>query len=155
MSDDINIGYSKKDIVKTFDVDKVNEVLSKENLFSYLGLRVIKLDKGLAVTSLQYSANVLRVGNVLHGGAIMATIDYTGGLAVMTVNDGDDQVTQELKINFLEPMKDGPFTCVGKVIRAGRVSVVVEVDFYDKKQVLGAKALGTWYTLRGRKVNSR
>ena len=122
-------------------------------MFSYIGLKVIKLDKGYAETELAYSENILRTGGVLHGGAIMTVIDYTGGLATMTVNDGDDQVTQELKINFLEPMKNGPFRCVGRVIRAGRTAVVVEVEFYDRDGVLGAKALGTWYILRGRRVS--
>ncbi|BCU70216.1 esterase [Stygiolobus caldivivus] len=126
--------------------------MSREKLFSYLGLKVIKIEKGYVETSLEYSENVLRIGGVLHGGAIMTTIDYTGGLATMTVNDGEDQVTQELKINFLEPMSNGPFRCVAKVVRAGRTAVVVEVDFFDKDGVLGAKALGTWYILRGRRV---
>jgi hypothetical protein len=35
---------------------------------------------------------------------ICAAIDFTGGLAVLTVNDKDDQVTAELKVNFLEPL---------------------------------------------------
>jgi uncharacterized protein (TIGR00369 family) len=153
MTDESIQGYNKIEIVKTFDVDRINKILSIENLFSYLGLRVIKIDKGYAETVLNYSENVLRIGGVLHGGAIMSTIDYTGGLATMTVNDGDDQVTQELKINFLEPMKDGPFRCVGKIIRAGKTAVVVEIEFYDKNNVLGAKALGTWYILRGRSVS--
>jgi acyl-coenzyme A thioesterase PaaI-like protein len=50
-------------------------------------------------------------------------------------------------------MKDGPFRCVGKIIRAGKTAVVVEIEFYDKNNVLGAKALGTWYILRGRSVS--
>ena len=34
----------------------------------------------------------------------------------MTVNDGMDQVTQEVKINFLAPMSKGPFRIEGNNI---------------------------------------
>lgn len=78
----------------------------------------------------------------------MSAIDITGGLAALTVNDAMDQVTQELKINFLEPMYKGPFTIEGKVLRKGSTVIVVEIEFKDADGKLGAKAIGSWYILR-------
>lgn len=123
-------------------------MLNLEKLASYIGLKVVKVSKGYAETTFDYSENVTRLGGILHGGVIMTVLDYTGGIATMTVNEGFNQVTQELKVNFLEAMKDGPFKCIGKVIRAGKTTVVVDLSLYDANNVLGAKALGTWHILR-------
>jgi len=69
-----------------------------------LEVKIISLEPGRAVIEIPYKQELTRRGKVLHGGMIMTAIDIAGGLAVLTVNDGVDQVTQELKINFLEPI---------------------------------------------------
>ncbi|WP_276936298.1 PaaI family thioesterase, partial [Ferroplasma acidiphilum] len=66
------------------------------------------------------------------------------------VNDGMDQVTQEVKVNFLAPMSEGPFRIEGKAIKAGRTAVIVEIKLFDSEGKLGIVALGTWYVIRDR-----
>ena len=78
----------------------------------------------------------------------MTAIDNACGLAVMTVNPGRDQVTMELKVNFLNQLKDGTFHVQGSVVRAGRTAIVAEGEIRDSKGVLCAKGLGTWLVLR-------
>lgn len=123
-------------------------------MFRYIGAKIILLERGRAVVEIPYKPELTRRGGVLHGGIIMTAIDFTGGLAALTVNDGIDQVTQELKVNFLEPMYKGPFKVEGKVIRKGRSIIVAEVEFRDAEGVLGAKGLGSWYILRDKKVQT-
>jgi len=127
---------------------------NSDQVFKYIGAKILLLEHGRAVIEIPYKPELTRRGGVLHGGIIMTAIDFTGGLAALTVNDGIDQVTQELKVNFLEPMYKGPFKVEGKVIRKGRTIIVVDVEFRDAEGVLGAKALGSWYILRDRKVES-
>lgn len=91
---------------------------------------------------------------MIHGDVIMTAIDITGGIATFSVNDGIDQVTQELKVNFLEPMYKGPFTVEGKVIRKGKTSVVVEITFKDVEGKIGAIGLGTWYIIKDKSVEA-
>ena len=124
-------------------------------VFKFLEVKIINLEPGRAVIEIPYKQELTRRGNVLHGGMIMTAIDIAGGLAVLTVNDGVDQVTQELKINFLEPMYKGPFRVEGKVIRKGNTTVVVQVEFRDSEGKLGAIALGTWFILRKKVQNEK
>jgi len=63
------------------------------------------------------------------------------------VNQGRNQVTVELKVNFLEAMPKGDAFCEAKVVRAGKNIVVCEMDVTDEKGRLCAKGLGTWMIL--------
>lgn len=132
---------------------QISEVLSKEPVFSFIGANIVELKEGYAKLSIPFKPEITRRGGVLHGGIIMTAMDIVGGLVTLTVNDGKDQVTQELKINFLEPMSKGPFTCEGQVIRKGKNTVVVEIKFFDSENKLGAIALGTWFILRDKEVS--
>ena len=89
----------------------------------------------------------MRWGGIVNGGVIMTVIDLAIGLAVMTVNNGYNQYTAELKVNFLQPLKEGPFTSIGRVIRKGRTLVVGEAEVFDSRNVLCAKGIGTWFIL--------
>ncbi|ARM76738.1 PaaI family thioesterase [Acidianus manzaensis] len=128
------------------------KIISVEPVFSLLGAKIIELKEGYAKIAIEYKSELTRRGGVLNGGIIMTTMDFAGGLATLTVNDGIDQVTQELKTNFLEPMSKGPFYCEGRVVRKGRTTVVVEIKFFDSENKLGAIGLGTWYIIRDRKI---
>ena len=106
-----------------------------------------RVDSGSVQLSFPMSEKVTRWGGIVHGGVVMTALDNACGLAVMTVNPGKNQVTMELKVNFLEPLTDGPFRVLGRVIRAGRTAIVAEGEIRDSKDVLCAKGIGTWLVL--------
>jgi uncharacterized protein (TIGR00369 family) len=116
-------------------------------LFGTIGYEVVKVGKGRAELRFPLSRAVARRGGMVHGGVIMYTLDNVSGIAVMTVNPGVDQLTMELKVNFLEPLKNGPFIARGKVIRAGKTVAVAEGEVKDAKGRVCAKSLGTWYLI--------
>lgn len=131
------------------DLETLNQMFEQnESLYSYIGIKITKLEKGYCQLSLPYSEKITRAGNVVHGGIMMTAVDYAGGITSMTVNDGMDQVTQEVKINFLAPMSKGPFRIEGRVIKPGRTAVIIEIKFFDSEDKLGVIALGTWYIIR-------
>jgi uncharacterized protein (TIGR00369 family) len=119
-------------------------------LFRAVGYQVGKVGKGRAELTFPFSKAVARRGSIVHGGIIMYTLDNVCGIAVMTVNPGVDQLTVELKVNFLEPLKDGPFRATGKVIRSGTTLAVAEGEVRDRRGRLCAKGIGTWYMIRKR-----
>jgi uncharacterized protein (TIGR00369 family) len=119
-------------------------------LFRTVGYKVVKMEEGRAMLSFPFSDAIARRGGMVHGGIEMYTLDNACGMAVMTVNPGVDQVTLELKVNFLEPLKKGPFSAVGKVVRVGGSTAVAEGELRDADDVLCAKSLGTWYMIRRR-----
>jgi uncharacterized protein (TIGR00369 family) len=135
-------------------LNELVEIIYKnaDPVFKYVGAKIILLETGHSIVEIPYKEELTRRGKVLHGGIIMTAIDFTGGLAALTLNDGVDQVTQELKVNFLEPMYKGPFRVEGKVVSKVRNSVVVDVEFRDSEDKLGAKALGSWFILKDKKV---
>jgi len=123
---------------------------SESGLFSLAKFSVKKVGDGFAELSFPFSQAIARHGGMVHGGITSFALDNVGGIAVMTNNTGIDQVTLELKINFLEPLRKDPFTAKGTVIRHGRTTSVAEAELKDASGMLCAKALGTWYMIHGK-----
>ena len=119
-------------------------------LWKAVGYKVAKVGDGKAELAFPYGKAITRRGGIVHGGIIMYTLDNVCGIAVMTVNPGVDQVTMELKINFLEPLKNGPFVARAKVVRAGGTVAVAEGEIRDAKGQVCAKGMGTWYLMKKR-----
>lgn len=119
-------------------------------LYSTVGYEVVRVEDGVAELRFPFSKAITRRGDMVHGGIIMFTLDNVCGIAVMTVNPGIDQLTTELKINFLEPMRKGPFSAVGKVVRAGNTMAVAEGEIRDAEGKLCAKGMGTWLMVKKR-----
>lgn len=127
---------------------EMQKVLWKEApLFERIGLTVDKIGDGMIEMSFRYTEEIGRSRGMVHGGIGMYVLDTAAGLAVMTQNHGVDQLTLELKVNFLEPMKNSPFHAVGRVVRVGRTTAVSEGEITDAHDRLCAKALGTWYLI--------
>lgn len=136
-----------KEAISGLTPEEATRVLwEREPILQYIGYRLVKLEPGYAEAQLEHRA--LRMGGILHGGAIVTALDQTMMLAVLTVNDGYDQATVELKVNFLEPGRAGPYTVAGRVVRRGRTLAVAEGEMREGDRVL-AKALGTWYLIQG------
>lgn len=125
----------------------VQRAFENDRIFGFIGFSVDKVESGEVWLSFPLTENSTRWGGMVHGGVVMTALDNACGLAVMTVNQGKDQVTMELKVNFLEMLTDGPFHVHGKVIRSGRTMIVAEGEIRDSKDVLCAKGIGTWLVL--------
>jgi acyl-CoA thioesterase len=119
-------------------------------LFRTVGFEVLKMRDGVSELRFPYSKRITRRGGIVHGGIVLYTMDTACGMAVMTVNSGTDQLSLEINVSFLAPLKKGPFTARGVVIRKGRSTAVAEGEIRDADGQLCAKALGTFY-LTGKK----
>ncbi len=126
---------------------QVQDAFENDRIFRYIGFKVEKVESGRVQLSFPFGENVTRWGGIVHGGVVMTALDNACGLAVMTVNPGKNQVTIEFKTNFLEPLTEGPFRVLGRVIRAGNTAIVAEGEIRDSKDVLCAKGIGTWLVL--------
>ena len=116
-------------------------------LFTTVGFRVVKVRSGRAELSFPFSKAVTRRGGMVHGGIVMYSLDNACGIAAMSVNPGMDQLTMELKVNFLRPLKRGPFRAIGKVVKAGNSVIVVEGEVRDADGALCARSLGSWFII--------
>jgi 1,4-dihydroxy-2-naphthoyl-CoA hydrolase len=72
-------------------------------------------------------------GGILHGGALMALADCTGGLcAYLNLPEGATATaTIESKTNFFRPVSSGHVEAVSRVLHKGRTTIVVETDLRD------------------------
>ena len=127
--------------------DQVQEAFENDRIFRYVGFKVDSVSSGNVQLSFPFSENITRWGGMVHGGVVVTALDNACGLASMTVNPGKNQVTMEFKVNFLEPLMNGPFRATGRVIRAGRTTIVAEGEIRDSRDVLCAKGIGTWQVL--------
>jgi acyl-CoA thioesterase len=134
---------------KGLDVAKeMQKVLTREApLFNRVGMKIDRIQDGTVQISFRYNEEIGRVGKMVHGGIGMYVLDTAAGIAVMTKNNGMDQLTLELKVNFLEPMRNSPFRAVGRVVRVGSSTAVAEAELIDSQDQICAKALGTWYLI--------
>ena len=95
-----------------------------------LGMRCLEVEDGHARVELPFRPE--HVGNpeipALHGGAISATLDTTGGLAVWSKARPDDRVsTIDLRVDYLRPGRAEPVIVVARVVRLGNRVGVAEL----------------------------
>ena len=82
------------------------------------------------------------VGNV-HGGYVAHLVDDVAGMALMSLI-GSGAPTVSLTVDYLNAMPlDQGYTARGEVVRAGKVTAIVDVHVYDPDEVLMAR--GTCY----------
>jgi uncharacterized protein (TIGR00369 family) len=72
-------------------------------------------------------------GGILHGGALMALADSTGGFCAFLNLSGDatGTATIESKTNFFAPVREGWVEAVSCPLHAGRSTIVVDSEAYD------------------------
>jgi uncharacterized protein (TIGR00369 family) len=118
------------------------------------GFQMVKMQRGRVTLGMRVAPRFLQVHDQLHGGIIAALADTAAALAAYTVMPaGSRLVTLEMKINFLEGVERGEVQARGRVLRAGRSTIVSECDVRDGPGRLVAKALVTLAVKAGEKRN--
>ena len=105
-----------------------------------LGLDVLRATKNDVAVRLRWQESLTTSGGLLHGGALMALADATGGLcAFLNLPDGAGTATIESKTNFLRGVRSGSATAVARPLQVGRRVIVVETEVRDDRGRLAAK----------------
>ncbi len=112
--------------------------------YSHLGIQVADLGEGFARLTLDFKEYLTHPFGYFHGGAIASLADSAGINAVLTtLNETENAVTLEMKINFFAPMKDAAIIAEAKVIHRGRRSAVSDVEVRSESGTVVAKAIVT------------
>ena len=115
-----------------------------------ISFRLTSIEPGRAVIEFQATARHANPMKTLHGGVLCDIADAAMGMAyASTLGEGETFTTLELKINFLNPVRDATLQAVASVIKGGGTIGLVECDVTDDKQELVARATSTCMTLRG------
>jgi uncharacterized protein (TIGR00369 family) len=121
-----------------------------------IGFKLIEVEKGRAVMTLDADARHANPMGTLHGGILCDIADAAMGIAYASLGEeGESFTTLELKINFLKPVWNASLRAEGKVIRAGKIVGLVECSVTNEKGELVARASSTCMTLRGEMAKGR
>ena len=91
-----------------------------------------------------------------HGGVLCALADTAMGVVFATMlEEGESLTTLELKINYLKPVWKGKLLALGKVVKKGRMTGLVECDIVDEDEQLVARASSTYMAISGDHAKNR
>ncbi|MCL4399158.1 PaaI family thioesterase [Candidatus Parvarchaeota archaeon] len=127
------------------DEDNIKQIIENDPFLKYVGIKILEIGEGRCKLSMGFRHEVTRSGGIMNGGAISTLADAAGGCAVVTVNGGKNQVTVELDVSFMRPIKTGPVIAEARVTKTGRSMSFADIDVYDGKGVKCATVKGIWY----------
>jgi 1,4-dihydroxy-2-naphthoyl-CoA hydrolase len=94
---------------------------------------------------LPFSPERCTLGEIIHGGAMMALADDCGGMcAFLNMPDGaSGTATIESKTNFLRGVSAGALTATTRPLHVGRTTAVLETEIAREDGKLAAKVTQT------------
>lgn len=138
--------------------EKVLALFEDANFIKSIGIKPIKIEEGFLKTKLEIKPFHLQQHQFVHAAVLAAMADHTAGAAGTTLIDDDEEVlTIEFKINFLRPASGNKLYCNANVIRAGKMIIVAESEVYSKesgKDKSFAKAIVTLAVVKKSKISS-
>ena len=94
-----------------------------------LGIEIDERGDGRSKLLFRAQDEHLNDGGIVHGGAIATLADCAMGSAVAsTLGEGEQPVTVEAKINYLEPGERGTLVAEARVRRKGKRFTVLEAE---------------------------
>ncbi len=128
-----------------------NQLLVQMPLTRTLGASFSRYTKDEVRARLDWAPRLCTVGGLLHGGAIMALADSTGGAcAFLNLPPGSTGTTTvESKTNFLRGVREGYAEATSRPLHVGRTVIVVETDVRDAGERLVARVMQTQLVLTG------
>ncbi|MFO7570069.1 MAG: PaaI family thioesterase [Smithellaceae bacterium] len=125
-------------------LDYTKELWKRSAFVKLLGLRIVKLEKGICESCLDVPESHTNKHKAVHGGVIYSMADISMGVAVYsTLKPGMESSTIEIKINYLKPAYAKRLQCFAKVLQKGKNIAVVEAEV-QADEILIAKAIGTF-----------
>ncbi len=126
----------EKDIITFFE---------KDRFAHYVGIELVKVEQGYAVTSLKLADKHLNGLNVVQGGAIYTLADFA--FAAATNSNGLATVGINCSITYFKAPKGNTITAHAKLNSAEKRICGCDVEVLDADGTLVAKFSGTGYRI--------
>lgn len=110
------------------------ERLAKNTFSNYNFMELEALEPDCAVYKMEIRPESRNPYGMAHGGALYTLADDAAGVAAHT--DGRSYVTQHGSLNFLANQPSGVIRAVGRVLRRGRSTVLVDVKITNEDNTL-------------------
>jgi len=109
-----------------------------------VGATIAQVEAGRVVVELATGPRHQHDWGMVQGGIITAVADAAMGLAILTRQaPGQANVTAELKINFIRPVREGVIRAVGTVVSMDDDAMFSQAEVFDPDGRLVAKASST------------
>ena len=118
--------------------------------WAWMGFQLVEIGKGSAVVDMTATEDMANVSGFVHGGIISTLADSAMGRSLRTLEPGVTRAMSfDLKLNFISAAKIGErLRATGKVVHAGRRTVVTECRVEGKDGRLVATASATFAVTR-------
>jgi uncharacterized protein (TIGR00369 family) len=114
-----------------------------DGLAAYLGMRMVRIEPGVAVVEVDVRPELLHRFGAAHGGVVASVVDQALGSAVFPlVARGTWPATLEFKLNYLAAARQGVIRATGTVVSLRTRTAVVQVEVENEGRSIAA-ALGT------------
>jgi len=121
-----------------------------------LGFNIKSADSGRSEVEMVMAEKLANTMGTLHGGIYCALADTAMGLAFASMlGEGETLTTLELKINYLKPVWNGKVLAMGRVVKKGRLTGLVECDVKDENGQLVARASSTFMAISDGRLKER
>lgn len=118
--------------------------------WAWMGFQLVEAGSGTAVVDMTATEDMANVSGFVHGGIISTLADSAMGRSLRTLEPGVTRAMSfDLKLNFINAAKIGErLRATGKVVHAGRRTVVTECRVEGKDGRLVATASATFAVTR-------
>lgn len=121
----------KKEIVppdENFE-EKIRKSFQHQGVMSALNGELVEVRPGYVEIHLPFSEATRQQHGFFHGGMVATVADSASGYAAYTVLEEDEEcLSAEFKINFLSPARGSKLIARGSVVKAGRQLVITEAS---------------------------
>lgn len=116
---------------------------NREGFIKHNGYKFVDGKKDYCVLTADITENSLNPYDIAHGGFIFGLADTAAGVAASSTGRG--AVTVNSSIEYLKGAKGSSIKAVAHSIKTGKTISVYEVNIYNDKEELVAKAIFTYY----------
>ena len=110
-----------------------------------IGMRLVDLKPDEATISIEMCDDLRQPSGVLHGGVTATLIDTAMAFAVRTrLGPAGATATIDLTVHYVRPHLAGTFTCIARVVRAGKRIFTVSAEVHNAEGKLIATGLSTY-----------
>lgn len=111
---------------------RVRDSFARQPAMQLVGATLGAVAPGAVSVELPFANQITQQHGYVHGGVVAMIADSAAGYTAFSlVPDSATVLTVEYKMNFLAPAEGPLLRAVGRVVKAGRTLVIVQVDVFN------------------------
>ncbi|HDS16473.1 MAG TPA: PaaI family thioesterase [Proteobacteria bacterium] len=136
--------------------DEIIEIVNRSPFPRHLGMRLIRLETDRVTVELDLDHCHLQPYGIAHGGVLSTLIDTATFWAVFPrIPAADGLVNIDLKLNYLQAVKNGRLRAEGYALRSGKSISYAEARVFNEQQELITHGTSTLKVMPGKGLRTK